>query len=211
MSAMTAAMDAVLDADRALVTLLIEVQLPDHTIRLIAGSGVLLWNGNTFSGADPLFGTLKAIDDISDGTGDEAPALGFSLLPPSDTAAALLSSPTYQGSPVYVWLAGVYPTTGNVVPDPYLLFSGELDQPTLTIDRGQRQVDFDCVSAMERLLDDDEGARLSDAFHQSIWPGETGFANITGIEKTIYWGVATPAGALATGGSGASAGNFEAA
>lgn len=201
MSALTPSLDSALSEDRAMVTLLIEVQLPAPAaaLRLMAGSGFLVWGAKTFLGEDPTFGTLGSIDAIEDGTGDEAPAIGFTMFPPDNATAAQLASPTYQGSPVYVWLAGIYPATGTLVPDPYLLFAGELDQPTLTIDRGQRQIDFDCVSAFERLLEDDEGARLTDAFHQSIWPGETGFANVTGIEKTVYWGTATPAGAVQTG------------
>jgi hypothetical protein len=101
------------------------------------------------------------------------------MIPPSSTAAATLCDPLYQGSSINVWLAGINPATGLLVPDPYLLFAGQVDQPTLNVDKGALSVDFECVSQFDLLLEDDEGSRLSDAFQQSIWPGETGFANQT--------------------------------
>lgn len=44
------------------------------------------------------------------------------------------------------------------------------------------------VSSSERFFEDNEGARLSDGFHQEVWPGELGMANATGIGKRDYWG-----------------------
>ena len=192
MTALAPALDIALGADRALVTVFIEVTLPGYGLRLLAGSGVVRWGAKIFSGIDARFGALSSIDEVEDGTSDEAPTFGFTMHPSSEATAAQLCSATFQGSPVSLWLAGVYPDTGLLVPDPYLLFTGFLDQPTLKVDKGVREVDFACVSQFDILLEEDEGARLSDAFHQSIWPGETGFANVTGIEKSIYWGTATP-------------------
>lgn len=197
MTALTPGMDAALAGDRALVTLLIETILPAHTMRLLVGGGAIAWGGNSYGSTDSVFGTLGAIDAIEDGDGDQAPALAMTLVPPNTTTAATLCDPSYQGSSNKVWLAGIDPATGLLVPDPYLLFAGQIDQPTLNVSRGGLTVDFECVSQFELLLEDDEGARLSDAFQQSIWPGETGFANITGIERDIYWGLASPSGSIA--------------
>jgi hypothetical protein len=192
MSAMTPGMDTALAGDRALVTLLIEPVLPAHTMRLLVGSGTVAWGAKTFTSEDSIFGTLGGIDAIEDGDGDQAPSIGFTMIPPNSTAAATLCDPNYQTSPVNFWLAGIDPTTGLLVPDPYLLFGGQIDQPTLNVDKGTLSVDFECVSAFELLLEEDEGARLSDAFHASNWPGETGFTNVTGIQKTLFWGMASP-------------------
>lgn len=196
MTGLTLSFDNALAQDRALVTLFIQVEFPTHTMRLMVGAATLNWDGVDFGDVDTLFGTLGAIDEIEDGEGDQAPGLGFTMFPPSNSTAAQLSAPGNQGSPVKVWLAGISPVTGLVIPEPYLLFAGEMDQATLNIGKGTRSVDLDCISEFDRLLEDDEGARLSDAFHQSIWPGETGMANVTGVEEAIYWGLATPADAL---------------
>ncbi|WP_374649108.1 hypothetical protein [Rhizorhabdus sp.] len=192
MSALSTQMESALSADRATVTLLIEVTLPDHVMRLLAGAGAVAWGTKTFAGVDSRFGTLAAADAIEDGAGDQAPAFSFTVMPPSNIAAADIASASYQGSPVSVWLAAVHPTSGLLIPDPYLLFTGVLDQPVLKVGRGTRSVDFDCVSDFDRLLEEDEGARLTDSFHQSLWPGELGFANVTGVEQTVYWGTANP-------------------
>lgn len=192
MSHLTPAMDAALAADRALVTLLIEVMLPGHPLRLLIGSGGVSWGAKAFIDEDPTFGTLADVAEIEDGVGDEAPAFSFSMFPSSNAAAADLANPSFQGSAVSVWLAALSPITGLLIPDPELIFFGQLDVATLTIDSGVREVQFECVSAFELLLEDDEGARLSDAFHQSVFPGEQGFANVTGNEHTVYWGMASP-------------------
>src|SRR3546814_10076287 len=80
--------------------------------------------------------------------------------------------------------------------EPLLLFTGELDQPTLTVDKGSRELEFECVSGFERLFDNEEGLRLADSWHQSVWPGEMGLANVSGIITTVYWGVEAPAGEI---------------
>lgn len=189
MSQFSAGMQSALAADTPLLAGLLEINLPNGiNVRLLDGSGTLTWNGKTFVGRDPVFGVLAAVDDLSDGIGDEAPALSITLHPGGEASAAQLSSPTMQGSPVSLWLAAVDRRTGGVVPDPLLLFLGELDQPVLRVGKGTRILEYECVSAFERLFENGEGARLADSWHKSIWPGETGLANVTGLAKMIYWG-----------------------
>lgn len=159
-----------------------------QTVRVLDGCASLSFNGGTFTGLDPLFGTIAAIDTIEDGFGDEAPALSFNFLPASGAAIADLCTPTNQGSRVRVWL-GALTSTYTVVADPILLFDGELDQLTPTVGKGKRELDVDAVSGMERFFENQEGVRLSPTFHKSIWPGETGLDNITGLENKVFWGV----------------------
>lgn len=192
MTSLAPAFAAALEADRALVTLLIEVSLPDYALRLLAGPGAVAWGSKLFVGEDANFGVLSSIEAVEDGDDDQAPSLTFSVYPPDEIAAAQLCAASYQNAPISLWLAGIYPTTGQVIADPDLLFVGFLDQQTLKVGKGTREVDFQCVSQFDLLLEDDEGARLSDAFHTSIWPGETGCANVTGLTEQRYWGLATP-------------------
>jgi len=192
MSAFTPAMETALSADFPLVCGLLKIELPEHTIRLCDGAGVVTFGGDTYVGRDPVFGTLAEVEPIGDGVGDEAPGLSFTLHPPRDTAAATLAGAAMQGSPVNLWLAAVNRATGAVIPDPLPIFSGELDQPVITVDKGSRELEYECVSGFERLFDNDEGIRLSDSWHRSIWPGEQGLANVSGIIKKVYWGVSSP-------------------
>jgi hypothetical protein len=201
------AMDTALAGDRVLLFGAVRIDLPGYTLRLLDGSGFATFDGGTFVGIDPTFGTLAAISDLTDGAGDEAPAISLTLLPPNDTAAATLAAATMQGSIVTVKVGAMDPATGLVIGDPYLVFIGEVDVPELASGAGGRTLDYEVVSVFERLFDDDQGARLVDGYHQSIWPGETGFFDVTGIEQTVYWGQQAPAGAVSYGGGGA-AGNF---
>lgn len=95
----------------------------------------------------------------------------------------------------------------TLVPEPVQLFEGELDVAKLSVGKGSRTVEWRAASALERFHDRERGARLSDAWHQLVWPGETGCANMSGIEKTSYWGVEKVPGGVTygTGGGGGSA------
>lgn len=190
MSALTPAMDTALAADRVLLFGAIQIDLPSYTLRLLDGMSELTFNGGSFVGRDATFGALDSIDEPDDGMGDEAPAMSITLLPSSSAAATTLAAATMQGSRIRVWLGAV--SGGTVVSDPYLLLDGEIDQPILTLSKGARKLEYECVSSFERLFEADEGFRLVDAEHQRIWPGETGLENVTELPKTIYWGTDRP-------------------
>ena len=118
-----------------------------------------------------------------------------------------------QGSAVAGYLGVIDRATGSLLPDPVQLFAGELDVARLRVGKGSRTVEWRCVSALERFHDQERGARLSDAWHRLVWPGETGLANMSGIEKTSYWGVeSVPSGVTyaSSGGFGARFAEYEA-
>lgn len=183
----------------------IRIELPGHTIRVLDGASEVTFGGETYTGIDEIYGTLGTADAMSDGAGDEAPAVSFGFLPPDPTAIAGLANPLSQGSPVRMMVGVV--ANGAVVADPLTLFEGVLDQIDLDIGSGQT-LDINCVSAMERFFDNQEGVRLSPAYHKSVWPGETGLDQVTGVVRKVYWGTAAPAGAasIQVGGSGGGAG-----
>jgi hypothetical protein len=195
MSELTPQMQAALGQVRARVFGAVQVDLPNYTLRLIDGAGAFAnapWS--SFVARDDTFGVLHSVDAISDGTGDQAPAVRLTLLPGTSAAAASLASAEMQGSRVRFWLGVVDAATGIVVPDPYLLFDGELDVPTLKWGQNSRSLEWTVVSVFAKFFDLEEGARLADSYHQSIWPGETGFIGVTGVDEQIYWGMDTPSG-----------------
>lgn len=201
MSLFTPAMETALRQPFATVFGAVKVELPDRTVCLVSG-GVVTFGGDTYVSQDDVFGTIAAVGRVKDGTGDEAPALSITLLPDSDADAATLSSPTYQGSPVSLFYGAIDPATGAVIADPLGLFYGELDQPTLTVDQGIRELEYEAASAFDRLFSGDEGIRLSDSHHMEVWPDESGLANVTGVQRSIYWGIDRPASSLNYGSGG---------
>lgn len=179
----------------------IRIELPGHTIRILDGASEITFGGETYTGIDEIYGTLGTADAMSDGAGDEAPAVSFGFLPPDPVAIAGLANPLAQGSPVRMMVGAV--ANGAVVADPLTLFEGVLDQIDLDVGSGQT-LDINCVSAMERFFDNQEGVRLSPAHHKSIFPGETGLDQVTGVTRKVYWGTAAPTGSasIQVGGGG---------
>ena len=57
----------------------------------------------------------------------------------------------------------------------------------MTVGEGQRELEFEAVSAFEKLFSDEEGIRLSDSNQMEVW-GETGLKDVTGVVKQVIWG-----------------------
>ena len=186
---LTPKMTAALRAGRSPIAPLIELERPGYTLRHLVGSAEVMWSGRLFAGADDRFGALEAAGTLKDGVGDEAPEWQLTFRPPDSTAVALLTDAAVQGSPVTGWLGVIDRVSGALVPDPIQVFAGELDVARLRVGMGMRTVEWRCVSALEPFHDGERGARLSDAWHQLIHPGETGLINMTGVERESFWGV----------------------
>lgn len=185
---MTPQMGTALAGRRVLLAGLLRIGLPGHTLLLCDGAGTLVFGGESYSGRDATFGTIGAMEAVAESAGDQAPGVDCTILPPDLAGAVALCQPGNQQAAVRIWLAAVDVETGLVVPDPELLFAGEIDTAALDIGRGQLAVKLGFASVFERLQEPDEGARLSDSFHQSIFPGELGLQNMTSTTITELWG-----------------------
>ena len=191
------ALTAALSADGAWPFAALRIALPTATIRLLDGSSALAIDGEDYAGIDEDFGVVLGIEAPDDNLGDEAPELRI-VMQPSDVAAmTTLAHASMQGSEVMLMIGCVNPATGQPIGEPEVPFLGEVDVPQLSIEAGTRQIEFRCVSVHERLFEVDEGERISDAFHQSICPGELGFSMLPTLLDPAYWGAVPPAGATA--------------
>lgn len=168
---------------------LCKIELPAYTIRLCDG-GVIIWGAETFAARDGTYGTLGSIDAVREGDGDEMPPVSLTLLPPSTTAAATLVQPAFQGSRVRLWLAEYTIATGAVAGTPELKFDGELD--TATLELSDFSLDLTVIPRAGRLFELNIGNSLNPAWHKSIWAGETGHDNATGLGRAVAWGVEAP-------------------
>ena len=188
MSELSPALAAALRGERPLLFGAVEIALPGYDLLLLDGSGELLVGAKKFVGRDPVYGVLDTIKGLADSIGDQAPALTLGLIPAGDAALAQLVDPAVQGSPVTVSMGVIDIATGLVVPSPYVLFAGELDVPTVRWSANDRRLEYKVTSVAERLFAVEEGRRLSDSFHQKIWPTEAGMAFVTDVETTVPWG-----------------------
>lgn len=170
----------------------VEILLPGYSLRLVDGAGQVTFGGHTFVGRDATYGTLAGLTGYTDGVDDVAPSLTITLMSATLTAQAAVSAPGAQGSQVSIWVGDIDMVTGAVIADPDLAFVGELDVPTWKPGKNKRTLELAVVSAMDRFFDQDEGARLNNGFHQSIWPGETGFEFVSQVQRQIPWGNDNP-------------------
>src|SRR3546814_8534300 len=103
----------------------------------------------------------------------------FEMAVPNSTAAALLSSPSYQGSRARLWVGGLDPVTGAPF-ELYQMFDGTLDRPLLKRAGRSRTVEFECGPGYEKFFTDNEGQRLADGSTQTVWLGEQGLIHEIG-------------------------------
>lgn len=177
---------------------LLKIEFPTRTVRLCDG-GFFTFASEVYRAKDDVFGTLESIEALSEGVGDEVPALQLVLAPPGATAPASLVQPGFQNSRVRLWLAQYNPATGAITGTPQILFDGQVDQSTLTVGRGRKELQLSVVSKLERLFQRNIGNSLNPTFHKAIWPGETGEDNATGLSRPVAWGVEAPPGTPGAG------------
>jgi hypothetical protein len=65
-------------------------------------------------------------------------------------------------------------------------------RPPSTSTSKRDDLEYTVISAFDYFFEDSEGQRLNGQFHQSVWTGEKGLDNVTGVTKKIYWGAYGP-------------------
>jgi len=167
----------------------VRMTLAAATICLLDGSGVVTFDGSTFVGEDPVYGSLAGVEEVTDGGEDEASRARIRLNPKDLTALTTLAGAGNQGSLVEIWEGFVDLSTGLAVETPDLAFEGFYDQPAWSF--ANMALEIDCGSVFELFFENEEGARLTDSFHQSICPGELGFQYvIETLRRKLPWSTA---------------------
>lgn len=198
MAELSPALASALRGERPLLCGLVTIGLPGYMLRLLDGSGQLMVGGDLYVGRDATYGVLDTVKGLGDQIGDQAPAVTLGLIPAGDAALSQLVDPAVQGSSVTISMGCVDLATGLVVADPYVLFAGELDVPTVKWSANDRRLEYKVTSVAERLFATEEGRRLSDAFHQKVWPGELGLGFVTDVETYVPWGQKLDTSAIET-------------
>ena len=181
------------------LAVLMSVAFPTGTARWSDG-GYFVFEGQTYRSSDPVWGSIASVDAIAEGLGDELPSTGFSVFPANDTPVATLDSDALQGSRVKVYIAEFDAPSGQIT-EAELYYDGRIDRSVLEIGKGLRSVHFEVGTMIERLLLRNSGNSISAAWHKTLWPGEPGHDQATGLKTPVAWGVAAPPGGVAGGGS----------
>lgn len=212
---MSVALDNALRADLAHVFFAIEIRAPTFTLRLIDGASEVTFpvphpdtgalEAQTFTGSDPVFGTLGSLETMSEGLGNQAPRMRLYLRPPTREGAATLNLPTNQGSLVRMWFGALHLQTGEVI-EVDDVFTGELDVPKYAGGK-TRRVELNVFSAWEYLFTEGEGERLNHAQHTRAFPGEMGLEWVSDIERQLPWGADVPKSPAVSSAQGSSGGS----
>lgn len=176
---------------RTFLAVKIDLQSTGTSINLLDGSASITFAvdgvSTTFTGRDATFGTLGGVDTIAEQIASEAPSVSVSIMPISVNAIGELSQPKNQGSPVRIWFGTVAEMSGAVI-GTELLWSGRLDTVVTNVQPNGQSCELVTVSAYDRLFAINEGEALNKAWHQAIWPGETGLDFNVDSTVEIYWG-----------------------
>lgn len=207
---MSPAMLTALSSRNPLLVFLLRIELPGRTIRLVDGSGYVIWgSGQTaevFKGEDADFGRIAGFGDFTEGEGTEAPRQMVQLLPTGNAALAALTAPGAQGSPVSIYAAVVDPQSGQIIGEPDPRFVGELDDAGFNPAQNASLLELEVSSIWERLFDDNEGHRWNDAFWTSLYGANArAFQHVTNAGKKMNWGYNGPSsgsGGSSYGGGG---------
>lgn len=186
------------------LTWLLRLDLPSGSVYLSDG-GVTTWDGNTYTANVETIGGFSQVSEITEGFGNTLPELEIVFAPPSNAALTPLQAGAFARSAVRLWLAEFNTATGAVVGTPDLRFSGNMDRVRHQFAFEQLNIVVSCVPELEVLLFSDDGNGLSSEFHKSLYPGETGHDQATGLVVPRSWGVGGPR----TGVSGFGGGNTE--
>ncbi len=169
---------------------LMKMELPDATVRLCDG-GFIEYDSETYRSFDPVFGTIASIDALSEGVGDEVPALEVTFYPHGDAEPSDLSQPGFQTARTRFWIGEYDVEAGTLDGTPDLVFDGQLDRTQLIVGR-ERTLSCSIVSLAERLFELNIGNSLNPNWHKSVWSGELGHDNATGLSVPVAWGAASP-------------------
>lgn len=164
----------------------------DFTVRLSTGN-YIPWGSEAYLARDPVFGVLGELPMFEDGIDSQTTRSTLTIIPPDQAGLAKIADRKYQRSLARVWDATVDAATGQLIGEPDLLFRGLVDFPRAVIGESWEVV-LECGTEEALLNEPNEDRRLSNSFHQSVWPGETGLSYVTGLGRKVYWRANTPAG-----------------
>jgi hypothetical protein len=204
---MDATLESVLRQPGATLCTLVRIELQSGVLRLTDG-GFAVYNTELYLGAQPGFGALKQVGQLSEGGVGAMTRVDIVINGESQTAVAALCDPLNQTGLVQWWEGAMHRPTGALWGTPELKFQGQYDIGRFVVNEEGWTVTLECGTEGERQMMANSDWRLNPTTHEDIWPGETGLRNVTWLDREIYWRKKAPKGAITTvvGGGGGTGG-----
>lgn len=152
-------------------------------VRVWTGLGDLSWGGDTYTG----LGDLVAVSPVQETNETRSNGMSFTLNGIPSAMVTRILGEGYRGRAAKLWLA-LFDSSGAIIADPLLLFSGRMDQCLLD-DSGATAT---CtITAESRLVDlqRPRERRRTDEDQQNLFAGDRGLEYVAGLQdKEIVWG-----------------------
>lgn len=152
-------------------------------VRVCTHNQAVTWAGDTYSG----LGELCTIAPVMERKETEATGIAFGLNGVPSSIITELMTYRSRNRVCKLWL-GLYDSTGALLADPIIIFSGRMDQPqvqdsgdlcNITVTAESRMVDLQRAK-MGRYTDQDQQARFA---------GDLGLSYVVSLQnKEIMWG-----------------------
>jgi hypothetical protein len=152
-------------------------------LNLWTGMGSIIVGGRTYTGV----GTLLDISGIEESTDLSAKGIKVTLSGVLSSLVLIARDEDYQGRALEV-LFGAINSTGSLVSDPFIMFSGFMD--TMTINDGGETATI-TLTVENRLIEFDRTSvrRYTSEDQQIEYPGDLGLEFVADLEeKEIVWG-----------------------
>lgn len=161
-----------------------------------------------FETEHPDYGFVTGVGLIKDGMVQSALAPDLDLSPA--TGNGLIALDAAHGSLWRLWHGLVDPEGGGVIGEPVQWDMALLNRPRLTQDARRQALRFTSFREDQLILAEEDSPRLTDAFHQRVWPGELGLSQVINVNREVYVRASPPVkGGAGGGGGGVGGGGFE--
>jgi hypothetical protein len=175
-------------AASVLPVVLVDIDYASGITRLHSGIGNLTFGGNTYTGT----GTLGAITDLEESIDESANGCTLSLSAASAIIALALTEDA-RGRPVRIYIGALNTSSGLLIADPALFFSGLVESMSHEDNGETGTVSLHCVDEtgdQERPLE----RRLTNEIQQQLHPGDRGLEYVADLpNQQFVWGNATVA------------------
>jgi hypothetical protein len=196
----TAALAAV-QAGTVHLTFAAEMDFSAGMVRVCAGFQDITIGGQLFQA----LGALGGISELREPSTLETGRWELQLSGVPSEAVSIALSQRYQGRFCKVWCVALDPATGAVIPDPWVMIAGRMDQMLVSLGADQSRV---TITVTDHLADWDRARilRWTNEDQQLLAPGDRGLEYVPGTAgKELVW--PTSAGIRAGSGIGSSAEN----
>lgn len=161
----------------------VALDLPSGYLRLHTRLGNIVWGGNTYLGV----GKYGGISDVDEDAQLRPSGVTITLSGVDSDLVNSAMTEKYHGRAISVWQGYVTESTGALVADPQLVFSGLMDYMSVELGGNTGSISVQCEGELARWQRHN-GSLFTHESQQALFAGDRGFDLIPFIQnRTIDW------------------------